>query len=148
MVCILSFPIQGGGIVTASSFVDDWYRCYAKPWEIPIFAPVPAEQLIVIVSRLSSNQWFERRALCLNAKRVFDNRRSSCDRAPRGVKGDDETRIHSSEKLSKFECASHFSGSSTRFPRTRSAASALLRVAKNFLVKSCRRWKSCAACDL
>ena len=63
----------------------------------------------------------------------------------RWAKSRDETRIHSKLEL---ECASHRNGSSTRFVRTRSAACALLSVAKNFFVKSCCRWKSCAACDL
>ena len=38
--------------------------------------------------------------------------------------------------------------SSTRFVRARSPTCALFSVARNFLVKSCCRWKSCAACDL
>ena len=38
--------------------------------------------------------------------------------------------------------------SSTRFVRRRSPTCALFSVARKFFVKSCCKWKSCAACDL
>src|SRR5438270_10413832 len=62
-----------------------------------------------------------------------------------------DARSHLDEEFEK-EClilgVSAYSASSTRFVRTRSPACAPFSVVKNFLVKFCCRWKSCAACDL